>query len=239
MPNFNASCSAGFYDAETLAEMRFSVLCDLGYAARANNPPPGMATFIDNRLRRDQAFLYRKYPALHTKRFFSWAMTVGERFYGFRDNGDACAKKLDPLKIVGAYVEDLNGTWLRLARGIPPTFYTSASHNGLPARYTIRQEIEVFPAPDQAYTLWVEGHFGLMRLTEDTDISTIDSELLTLWTTARLKSHYGQPDARDVLDQAQSYLRTIIGDSHGDKRYVPGAESVPAATRPLFLDLEE
>lgn len=239
MPNFNASCTEGFYNAETLAELRYDILVRLGYAAQAANPPPGMATLVDSFLRRAQAFLYRRYKALHTKRFYSWTTTVGERFYGVRDNIDGCPKKLDPLKIESAWIEDQNGAWLPLHRGISPGLYTNAADNGIPCRYEVRQEIEIFPAPDEAYTLWVKGHFGLERFTQDTDVATIDSELLFLWALGNAKNHYGQPDAQDIAAQAQVMLRDLIGDSHGDTRYIPGASPAAPRSRPLFIDLEE
>ena len=120
MPNFNCECDEGFYGAETLAGLRRDILVRLGYAAQADNPPPGMAELLNSFLQRGQAFLYRRYRALQTERFYRWTMTVGERFYGIRDNIDDCTRKLDSGKITGAWVEDLNGTWLPLTQGIPP-----------------------------------------------------------------------------------------------------------------------
>jgi hypothetical protein len=239
MPSYNAACDAGFYDAETLAEMRYDIIVRLGYASQASNPPPGMAILVDSFLKRGQAFLYRRYKALHTARWFTWTMTEGERFYGLRDNTDACSKKLDPSKILEAWVEDLNGTWLPLERGINPGLFTGITQNGMPARYDIHQEIEVFPAPDEAYTLRVKGHFGLLSFTEDTDIATIDSELLFLWALANAKNHYGQPDAGDIAEQAKSMLRELVAASHGNKRYIPHAGVAAPMTKPSFPSMGE
>jgi hypothetical protein len=239
MPNFNATCDEGFYDAETLAELRYDILVRLGYASQASNPPPGMTVLVDSFLKRGQAYLYRRYKALHTARWFTWTMTEGERFYGFRDNTDDCGKKLDPSKILEAWVEDANGTWLPLTRGINPGLFTSVTQNGMPARYDIRQSIEVFPAPDEAYTLRVKGHFGLLSFTADTDIATIDSELLFLWALANAKTHYGQGDAQDVAEQAKVMLRELVAASHGNQRYIPGAGRVAPITRPSFPSMGE
>lgn len=238
MPNFNCECDEGFYGSETLAELRFDVMVRLGYAAQANNPPPGMATLIDSFLNRAQKTLYRRYKALHTERFYRWTMTPGERFYGVRDNIDDCLKKLEPGRITWVGVEDLNGAWNELRAGIPPHFYTAVDFDGLPSHFEVRQCIEVFPAPDVAYTLRVKGHFGLMRFTEDTDRCTIDSDLVFLWALANAKNHYGQPDASDIAAQAQTLLKDLVSETHARKRYVPGHISTPAPTRPLFTDLE-
>lgn len=235
MTNYNAACDAGFYYSETLADLRLSILERLGYAAQAFNPPPGMNSLLNNFLKRGQAFLYRRYRALQTERFYEWTMVEGERFYGILANEDDCAKKLNPQRITSAWIEDLNGTWVQLDRGISPSLFTSVAQNGIPTRYDVRQTIEVFPAPSAAYTLRVKGHFGLMRFTEDNDIATVDSELLFLWALANAKNHYGQPDARDVAAQAQTMLFELVAESHGGARYIPGQPGAHVATRPLFL----
>jgi hypothetical protein len=238
MPNFNCVCEDGFYTAETLVELRYDLLVMLGYSAQAENPPPGMATLLDTFLRRSQNFLYRRYKALQTERFYRWTMTVGERFYGLRDNIDDCTKKIEPGQLTWVGVEDMNGTWVPLRRGIPPEFYTSVAFNGLPSHFELRQCLEVFPAPDEEYTLRVKGRFGLMRFVEDTDHCTIDSQLLFMWALANAKNHYRQPDAADVAAQAQTFLRDLIAETHATNRYIPGTSSLTPMTAPIFLDLD-
>lgn len=238
MAIYNCECEDGFYGAETLADLRRDMLIRLGYSAQADNPPPGMADLIDNFLRRGQSFLYRRYRALRTERFYRWPMVQGERYYGIRDNIDDCTRKLDTGKITWVGVQDLNGTWLPLRNGVPPHFYTSVAFEGLPSHYEVRQCIEVFPAPDAAYTLRVKGHFGLDPFVLDDDVCTLDSELVFLWALANAKNHYGQSDAADIAAQAQTYLRELVAETHGKKRYIPGTVQVPAQTQPLFTDLE-
>jgi hypothetical protein len=239
MPEFNCSCDDGLtYTGETLGELRRDLLVRLGYAAQADNPPPGMADLLNSFLRRAQAFLYRRHRALHTERFYSWPMVAGERFYGIRDNVDACPKKLDAGRITWVGVETLEGEWYPLRAGVCPQHYTTVTANGRPAVYEVRQCIEVFPAPDAAYTLRVKGHFGLERFTEDTDRSTVDGELLFLWALANAKNHDGQPDAADIAAQAQTYLRELVADTHGTRRYVPGTTAPVAATRPVLLGMD-
>lgn len=243
MPNYNCECDDGFYDHQTLAELRQDVLIGLGYASQLANPPPGIVSMVDNWLKQAQNFLYRKYNALQTERFFGWTLDPangGERFYGLRANTLAagCSKRLDAYKITGVFCEDLNNAWYPLFKGIPPTFYTMAVYQGIPARYEIRQCIEIFPAPAAAYTLWIKGHFPPMRFTEDTDVCTLDSTLVYLWALANAKNHYGHPDAGDLADQAKSYLGDLVAGSHGTARYVPGTIDLPPETPPLFLPLE-
>lgn len=237
MTEYNAACDAGFYYAETLGSLRNDLLIRLGYAAQVSNPPPGMTNLLNNFLQRGQASLYRRYRSLETERYFAWTMVPDERFYGILANEDTCGKKVLFDRITGVWVEDLNNTWIPLAQGINPAYFTSVMQPGLPARYEIRQNIEVFPAPDQAYTLRVKGHFGLMRFTEDDDLCTVDPDVLFLWALARAKNHYGQQDANDVAAEANTMLLNIVADSHGTRRYIPKESSTPPATKPLFLPL--
>lgn len=242
-PEFN--CDGGLPEDVTLADLRRDMLIGLGYAAQADNPPPGMADLIDSWLNRSQKYLYRKYPALHTERFFTWTMDPTsdppDRFYDFADNEEEFEGRIDPLRVTWAGISDVagaNDTWLPLIQGIPPTFYTSANRPGIPTHYELRECIEVFPAPDREYKLRLKGHFGLLPFTEATDLCTLDSHLVFTWALGMGKAHYGQADAADVKQEAADYLKQLVKGAHGTARYVPGATPIPSATPPRFLDQE-
>lgn len=234
--NFDCDCDDET-SHETLAQLRSRMMVRLGYAAQASNPPPGMAALLNDFLQSAQRFLYQKYKPLRTERFYTWTMEPGVRLYGIGSNEEGCTKRLNVYKVTWVGVEDLNGAWLPLVEGIPPEFYTAVSRNGLPGRYEIRQCIEVFPPPAEAYSLRIKGHFGLEAFTADADKTTIDSELVFLWALANAKNHYGQPDADDIATQANTYLKTLVAGSHNTARYVPGTQQLAAVPAPVFLPL--
>lgn len=239
MTNLNCECTVEPYGNVTLADIRQDVLIGLGYAAQLDNPPPGMEALANFWIKGAHKFLYRKYRALHTQRYYSWPMIAGQRFYGRTSSrSTACMISLDPSRISGVWVEDLNGTFTPLRAGIPATFYTSVANQGIPSRYAIRQGVEVFPAPAGAYTLWMLAH-AIARFEQDTDVSTIDSELVTLWALAKGKAHYGQPDANDVAANSLEYLRDLVRGTHTTKTYTPGVIALPPETQPVFLPLVE
>lgn len=233
---FNCSCD-DVTTNETLAELRRRMMVRLGYAAQADNPPPGMSDLLDDFLVQAQRSLYRKFNALRMKRFFKWTMQEGNRFYDLPDNDDTCDKVLDPYKIEWVGVRDVNGVWMELLQGIPPSFYTGARFNGLPERYEINQCIEVFPGPTPGYTLYIKGQFGLTALVDDEDKTSIDSEVVFLLALANAKAHYGHPDAGNVVAQANDYRNQLVSGAHGTARYVPGTVLTPPWTRPQFLPL--
>lgn len=233
---FNCSCDDETQN-ETLAALRRRMMVRLGYAAQADNPPPGMAALLDDFLVQAQRSLYRKFKSLRTERFFKWSMEAGNRFYDLVDNDDTCDKKLDPYTVIWVGVQDINNRWYELTQGIPPAFYTAANFQGIPERYEIRQCVEVFPAPTAGYTLRIKGHFGLTALVDDADKTTLDSELVFLLALANAKAHYGAPDAGNIVAQANDYRNSLIAGKHGTARYVPGTAPTPPWTRPLFLPL--
>lgn len=236
MPNFNCSCDDTLA-YRTLGELERDVIIRLGYAARVNNPPPGMQLLVRSFLQSAQNVLYRRYAPLRTSRFFTWVMTPGERFYDLTDNYDTCTKQMDRSKIEWAGVETTEGWWLKLIEGIPPEFYTAEQFQGIPQRYEIRQCIEVFPAPNAAYKLRIKANFGLMPFEDAYDQPTIDDTLVFLWALADAKQHYQQPDAEIARSEATAILDAIVAGDHGTRRYIPGTVQIPPWAPPIFLPL--
>lgn len=238
--NYNCTCSDNS-TFETLLQLRTRMMYRLGFGVMAASPPPGMAATVDEFLKSQNRLMYQKYPALRTRRFFKWTLEEGVRFYGIRENDqDAdCLKYFDVTKpIEGVYLRDLNGAWIPLGAGIPPTWYTTVAQNGLPARYEIRSCIEIFPAPSGAdYELWVKAGQTPDAFTADGDTPTVESELVFLQALADAKAHYGHPDAQSVKATAQEYLRDLVGSTHTTKRYVPGAVIASPYPQPIFLPL--
>lgn len=236
--SFNCDCeSASPYD--TLLNVRRKMLIRLGYPNQLTNPPPGMATLVDQFLRDAQAEVYMQLQraALRTERFFKWTMVPGQRYYAFASEEESC-QTLNPYKVTWVGFEDLNQAWYRLDEGIPPEYYTRANINfGWPTRFELRSCVEIFPAPQAAYTLWIKGDFGLGALVADADRFTIDDMAVYLLALGNAKAHYGQKDAQLVLSQAANYSKSLVAGSHGTKRYVPQAGTANPLTPPRFLPL--
>lgn len=237
----NYNCSrldfTGFPSA-TLAQLRQRLLIRAGFAAQAASPPPAIAAFMNDHLLGSQNYLYRKYTALHTRRFFRWKLNPGQRFYSLKDNDEDVLGKfqLDPLKTIEwVGIQDSRNVWYPMIEGIPPQLYTMVSKPWRPARYDIRQAIEVYPAPDQTYYMWVRANFGLLSFVNDSDTTTIDSELVFLHALANVKAHYGHPDASNIEAQANSYRGELVAGSHKTAHYIPGVIAVPPAVRPTLI----
>lgn len=236
--SYNCECADDVVPTETLAQLRADILTELGFASQSANPPPGMTQLVNSWLIRGQKYLYRRYTQLHTRRMFRWKVNPGQRFYSLKDNDEdvLCNFKMDPNKTIEwAGIQDTRNVWYPLIEGIPPQLYTMIDKPWRPARYEIRQCIELYPSPDQTYFMWMKAHFGLMTFASDGDSTTIDSNLLFLHVLSIAKAHYGQPDANNVQAMANAYRKELIAGTHGTKSYVPGTIAVPPAVRPTLI----
>lgn len=203
--------------------------------------PPNLAPTINEFLIDAQLYLYRRYSQLHTRRLFRWKMNPGQRFYSLKDSDEdvLCNYRMDPNKTIEwAGVQDSRNVWYPLIEGIEPQLYTMISKPWRPARYEIRQCIEIYPAPDQTYWLWMKAHFGLMAFVQDTDSTTIDAELVFLQALANAKAHFNQRDANNIEAQANAYRKELIAGTHGTNRYIPGSPMVPPAIRPSLISFD-
>lgn len=234
---FNCDCETVSSYA-TLAELRVRMAIQCGYAAQAANLPAGMVAELNEYLFSAQRQLYYKFRAQRTERFFSWTMTPGLRYYGLDAAEGACTLQLDPLGITWVGFEDLNLAWYRLIEGIDPVYYTRANINfGWPTRYEIRSCIEIFPAPQAAYTLWIKGDIGLAPFVADADRTTFDDEAVLLYAIANWKSAKGKSDAERAMNQATARLSDLTARKHKTARYVPSTYVQNPATPPRFLPL--
>lgn len=240
---FNCACDDDNGDDENRGQLRRRMLVRLGYAAQADNPPPGMADLVHDFLVSAQRKLFQKHPALRLVRFFTWTMEPGVRFYDLPENDERvdeeCTKIIDALNVKWVGISDTNESWIPIYAGIRPEYYTSVQRLGIPSRYEIRQCIEVFPAPDRAYKLRVKAGFKQEAFTTDAARTSIPSELVFLRALADAKYHYGHPDADRVDNAATDLLKDMKAGLHLTKRYVPQTEPEVNLSAPIFLPLQD
>jgi hypothetical protein len=238
---YNAEYMDSVVPTATMSSLSYRLLVRLGFSNQAANPPPGMAAVVQDFLTSAQTYLYKRYLQLHTKRLFRWKVNPGQRFYSVSDNDEDILSNfhMDPVKSVEwAGIQDTRNVWYPLIQGIPPQLYTMITKPWRPARYDIRQAIELYPMPDQTYWLWMKAHFGLMSFINPTDTTTLDSELVFLHALANAKAHYGQADANNIESQANAYRAELIAGTHQTAHYLPGTIAVPPAVRPTLIQYD-
>ena len=97
-----------------------------------------------------------------------------------------------------------------------PVYYDSR-FEGDPAVFTL----EVWPTPDQAYTVYVDHNRVLTRFSEPTDVPSAPYRLVLGYAVAMGKAHYGKADA----DTAGQAFKTMLYKEHvaqkENRRFVP------------------
>lgn len=111
-------------------------------------------------------------------------------------------------------------TWHTIQQGIDPIGF-GLEVQDMPRQFNLGQYVEVWPEPDKTYVLWLRGHLGVRRFTEDADKPTVDSRLVLLFALANAKAFRGQADARNYADMANRRVRDLVALSHGARRYIP------------------
>lgn len=111
-------------------------------------------------------------------------------------------------------------TWMPLVHGIDPLLYTDNARS-MPTHFDVREYLEVWPTPDQPYVVWLKGHMGLKRFSEDADEATIDHEIVLLFAAAMGKAHYRQPDSDIYAQMCARMTAELTAASHGTRKYMP------------------
>lgn len=229
MTVYNASCDTQ-YDRETMQTLRVRMMRRLGYSAQATNPPPGMSELLRDYLSEAQRLVYREYLHIwRLKRWFSWTLVPGERFYGFAGNDetvalvDPCSKVMQPDAIDWVGVSELDGSnWTPLHQGIDPRMFSDQDvASGRPMRFESGQRLELWPVPSEPMILRVHAAFGLLPFAVDADYTTVDPDIVWLRAMTNAKAHAKQPDATNYHDQEVTRLQALCAATHGMQRYIP------------------
>jgi hypothetical protein len=185
--------------------------------------------------------LYRRYKVLRLERFFTWTLVSGQNMYELNENDEQnpgpsqCLDVIDPRSITWAGIER-DGIWYPLIAGIPPECYSNNVYSNMPARYEIRQCIELWPAPgDETQYLRLKGHAELPAFEADADEPGIDDEALYLLACAEAKQFYKQPDAQIYVGKLEAFMANVTAGRHQTRRYLPGQESRASYVQPQPL----
>jgi hypothetical protein len=225
MTQFNFSCDTD-YPKATLLSLRKKLMRRLGFSAQQASPPPGMAELLTDFLTDAQTLIATgEHEALfRNRRWFTFPLVAGERFYGFPDNVEdpVCAKTLNPETIEWIGVSDSNDEeWYRLGRGIDPLWFNQTAESR-PTHYEISQGIELWPPPDTTGDkLRVYGSFGLQAFTADADYTTIDPDCVFNYACAVAKAHYRQADAGNYMAMFDNRIAQLVANTHTNVRYIP------------------
>lgn len=192
---------------------------------RATRRPAKIVAMCTQWLVMAQRQLYHRYKMLRTEMWWSITLQADKRIYDVPyDVGSA----LDFRYASEVWIQDAE-RWLMLRQGINPASFTTTSMT-MPTRFEFRQYFEVFPTPDKAYTVWIKGHRGLLAFAADSDVTTIDWEIILLQAVVWGKAHLNHRDAGIFKQDLEMWIGRLNAGTFAGMRFVPrGSCSAPDA----------
>ena len=178
------------YGARTLSDLRTELLRNTGYAGQLANLPTNIEELWTSFLRQAQVQIHAHFPAIETLRYFRFPLLQGIRFYELQANVDDANVVLDPNQIDSVHLVDNNLNWSPpLRRGIPPNAYTTIDQQGYPSCWDWGRGLEIFPAPQAYFDMYVRGRHGLTSFSADGDYTTIAPEPVLQYAIGLAKNH--------------------------------------------------
>jgi len=210
-----------------LGELRSELLVRLGFVSQGAGAGAAVPV-VDSILKRAQTYLYWKYDFNELRQTYDWAVQVGQTLYDWPD-------EMEPRQLIQLRVL-YNGDWQPLDEGIEFQHDTVVTTRYYPRRYDRRAQLEIWPQPDNAYTLRGEHYKRLAPFTQQQHRCTIDDNILFAYSLGQGKLHYRQNDAQTFIDEAADLLLTLKGAAHGQKRYRMGNPQQTSTPRPVVVD---
>jgi hypothetical protein len=195
---------------KTLEQLRTELQTRLGF--RAAGETPGInRPIIDSMLQTAQQWLYSEFDWPKLTTYADRPVGVDQTLVDYPS--DANNERVQKLAI------QRSGLWMVLRHGIEPTHYDSLNTRTTPTRYELRAQIELWPMPDQVYTLRIWYVKALGGFTLNADRATLDDALVLPYALALAKAHYRQPDAALYMQQWQRTLSRLRGQMRGQREH--------------------
>lgn len=209
---------------KTLGELRSDMRAMLGAAAAGAAAGPN-STLVDTHLRNAQTLLYWTHDWAHLRKYGLKTLGLHEVLLDYPADGNGA----NPDRV--RYVSVLRGgVWSPpLKKGITPSMYTYQTNYSWPQRWEPYEQMEIWPAADQEYSLRIFFIENLAPFTQDGHRASLDDTAISLVATATLKAHYRQPDAALAKQASDSLITSLKGKSWGQDvfKYQDWIESEP------------
>ena len=213
--------------ARTQIELREELLDRLNFGSQATTDV-ATVRLANSFLRNAQTQLYWNYDFSELRMTWTMSLLLNATRYDWPvGEDDPAAPSVlnvpEPRRLISVSIKENDRRYPALREGITPGMYDSATTNtGIPTHYARSARIEFWRAPDKAYEAKLDGYCKLRPFAVDTDLTTIDDELVFMLALANGKAHYRQPDAEVYAQEMNSLLRRLKGYDHGGRRYIPG-----------------
>lgn len=212
---------------QTLAEARRELAERLGYGA---DPDAANAGQLTSYLRRAHQTLYERLEWSRLIVDFPLRTVAGVWRYDYPSATPTETEyHADPDRIRSARVERGAGDAVRLGEGFDLDELALRDQlRSWPQRYRRREQLEIWPTPDGAYTITLEAYALPPALDADTDRLVVPDDVVLADALYHALIDRGSPASPALLAQRDTRVREIRARAHGDRTYVPGGARVDA-----------
>lgn len=132
---------------------------------------------------------------------------------------------MNPGRIMEAWIKE-DEAWAEIPQGIAPALFNQ-TNQARPDFFDVRQYLEFWPEPDQAYEAYFYAELANTPLEYDDDVVSVDEHALFTLSLAKAKFHYGQRDYQDYYQEFNLYIGKLNIENFGARRYVPDPKERP------------
>lgn len=189
---------------KTLGELRSDLSRRLGFGAQGSS---GInSALLDGFLQNAQYQIWSSFDWLKLVKYDEKETGVGQTEYDW-------ATDCDPDRIQSIAIHD--GTrWVPMREGISWA-NRSDDQQFIPSRYERFAQMEIWPAPDEIYTIRRYYVASPGRFTQDNDRASIDDQLIFLHAVTNAKIHYKQSDGQAYANQLNAMLEKLKAKNRG------------------------
>ncbi len=211
----------------TLGELRSELLSRLGMGGMGASGGAG-GTLMTSFLRNGQMQLYRATDWRHLIDYEDMATGVTQNQY---DYPTPCDRDRRVLRLELLYA----GQYSTIKEGITTGMWSTMETQGPPQRYERFAQILLYPKADAVYTFRVWYVKDLLPFTEESDVATLDDEMILLHAVTNAKAHYRQPDSKLYEGQLNTLLASLRGQSFGSNGVYRRGEPEAAERKPAVV----
>lgn len=208
----------------TLGELATELRARLGFVTQGPASHNNDAV-IHSFLQEAHDYVYGELDPPVLKKRAEISLSSGSRLYDY--NNDVEDEPIDPLSVKTMWIlwpDSEQASELR--QGITEGMRSFSTVRQMPERWdTLNGQIELYPTPDQAYTLVVEYTAGKNRFTQQSDRPSVPDRLLLQYAIATAKAHYRHPDAQVSAISFKTMLDKQKSRQHENRRYFVGGGS--------------
>lgn len=183
-----------------------------GSAAKSND------AIIKSFLQEAHEYVYGELEPPAQRKKTTIQLDAGSIFYDWHNDIDD--EDIEPGRAISLWLITSDTIRQPLSQGISEHDRSFASLRQQPQKYdTLNGQLEVWPAPDQSYSLLIEYIAERGRFDRASDRSSVPDRLVFLYALATAKAHYRQPDAQASATTFQNMINKEKSRQKENRRY--------------------